>query len=147
LSFDLLPSEIEADWPLFNGGIAMFTIKAIETRLSVADVKRSAAFYHELLGMNVGTLWPEERPEFAILHRDGLRLQLGASEAASIGSCTLCFDVSDAKALHAHVKKAVSIDWEPEVYFYHRREFAFRDPDGHTVIVSEVTDDPVTCAE
>ena len=36
-------------------------------------------------------------------------------------------------------------EWGPEVYFYHRREFAFRDPDGHWVILSEVTDDPPTC--
>ena len=38
----------------------------------------------------------------------------------------------------------MTIEWGPEVYAYHRREFAFRDPDGHLVIVSEETDDPVT---
>jgi catechol 2,3-dioxygenase-like lactoylglutathione lyase family enzyme len=27
------------------------------------------------------------------------------------------------------------------------REFAFRDPDGHLIIISEETDDPVTAAE
>jgi catechol 2,3-dioxygenase-like lactoylglutathione lyase family enzyme len=125
----------------------MLTIKAIETRLSVVDVKRSAAFYSQVLGMQVGTLWPDERPQFGILHRDGLRLQLGASDSAAIGSCTLCVDVSDAAALHTHIKNTVAIEWGAEVYFYHRREFAFKDLDGHTVIVSEVTDDPVTCAE
>jgi catechol 2,3-dioxygenase-like lactoylglutathione lyase family enzyme len=125
----------------------VITFKAIETRLSVADVKRSAEFYSQVLGMHVNTLWPEDEPQFAILSRDGLRLQLGASEGAAVGSCTLCFDVSDAAEMHALIKDTVNINWGPEVYFYHRREFAFRDPDGHTVIVSEVTDDPVTCAE
>jgi catechol 2,3-dioxygenase-like lactoylglutathione lyase family enzyme len=123
----------------------MSTIKAIETRLPVTDVKRSAAFYSNVLGLDTNTLWPGDSPQFAILNRDGLRLQLGVSDRASIGTCTLCFDVSDATALHSEIKKKVDIEWGPEVYFYHRREFAFRDPDGHMVIVSEVTDDPVTC--
>jgi len=44
-------------------------------------------------------------------------------------------------------KGRVTIEWGPEVYFYQRREFAFRDPDGHLIIISEETDDPVTAAE
>jgi catechol 2,3-dioxygenase-like lactoylglutathione lyase family enzyme len=125
----------------------MPTIKAIETRLPVTDVKRSAAFYSDVLGLHVGTLWPDDLPQFAILNRDGLRLQLGVSDSSGIGSCTLCFDVTDATALHSKIKEKMEIEWGPEVYFYHRREFAFRDPDGHMVIVSEVTNDPVTCTE
>ena len=54
----------------------MTTIKAIEARVPVTDVKRSAAFYSDVLGLHMGTLWPDDRPEFAILNRDGLRLQL-----------------------------------------------------------------------
>jgi catechol 2,3-dioxygenase-like lactoylglutathione lyase family enzyme len=125
----------------------MPTIKAIETRLPVTDVKRSAAFYSDVLGLHVGTLWPDDLPQFAILNRDGLRLQLGVSDSSGVGGCTLCFDVTDATALHSKIKEKVEIEWGPEVYFYHRREFAFRDPDGHMVIVSEVTNDPVTCTE
>lgn len=125
----------------------MTTIKAIEARLPVTDVRASAAFYSQVLGFDVGTLWPEDSPEFAILSRDGLRLQLGLSDLPAVGSCTLCFDVTDASAMHSKLKDKVKIDWGPEVYFYHRREFAFRDPDGHTIIVSEVTSDPVTCEE
>lgn len=55
----------------------MPSVKAIETRLPVTDVKRSASFYADVLGLNIGTLWPEDQPGFAILSRDGLRLQLG----------------------------------------------------------------------
>jgi catechol 2,3-dioxygenase-like lactoylglutathione lyase family enzyme len=131
--------------------IVMSTIKAIEARLAVADVKRSADFYANVLNFSVGTLWPENEPEFAILHRDGLRLQLGKRDSpvtnTSYESCTLCLDVSDALELHASIKAKVSIDWGPEVYFYQRREFSFKDPDGHGIIVSEVTADPVTCNE
>jgi catechol 2,3-dioxygenase-like lactoylglutathione lyase family enzyme len=125
----------------------MTTIKAIEARLPVTNVRASAAFYSEILGFGVVTLWPEHSPEFAILSRDGLRLQLELSERSTVGSCTLCFDVTDASSMHSKIKDKVKIDWGPEVYFYHRREFAFRDPDGHTIIVSEVTSDPVTCRD
>ena len=59
---------------------------------------------------------------------------------------TLYFDVSDALACSG-LKGKVTIEWGPEVYFYQRREFAFRDPDGHLIIISEETDDPVTCVE
>jgi len=45
------------------------------------------------------------------------------------------------------LKGRVTVEWGPEVYFYQRREFAFRDPDGHLIIISEETDDPVTAAE
>jgi hypothetical protein len=41
----------------------------------------------------------------------------------------------------------VTIEWGPEVYFYHRREFAFHDPDGHLIVISEETDDPVTAID
>lgn len=125
----------------------MTTIKAIETRLSVDDVKRSADFYTSMLGFRVGVLWPEGSPEFAILHRDGLRLQLGKRAAAEASVSTICLDVSGALDLHTAIKDKVTIDWGPEVYFYGRREFSFKDPDGHGIIVSEVTDEPVTCQD
>jgi catechol 2,3-dioxygenase-like lactoylglutathione lyase family enzyme len=124
-------------------------IKAIEARLGVADVKRSAQFYADVLGFRIGTLWPEDVPDIAILHRDGLRLQLGRrdepAQAGAEDSCALCLDVTGAVEMHAAIKTRVAIEWGPEVYSYHRREFAFKDPDGYMVLVSEVTDDPVTC--
>ena len=90
-----------------------------------------------------------QRPQFAILSRDGLRLQLGRSasdpRSAQRAPCTLWLDVAAIGGLYAALQEKVRIEWGPEVYFYHRREFAFRDPDGHWVILSEVTDDPSTC--
>ena len=129
----------------------MPSIKAIEVRLDVANVGRSADFYADMLGFEVGALWPDDSPQFAILTRDGLRLQLGRREdistPASRPACTLWLDVAGIGDLHATTKEKVNIEWGPDVYFYHRREFAFRDPDGHLVILSEVTDDPSTCEE
>ena len=59
----------------------MPSIKAIEARLDVADVARSAGFYAVMLGFDIGTLSPEDSPQFAILSRDGLRLQLSRRRA------------------------------------------------------------------
>jgi catechol 2,3-dioxygenase-like lactoylglutathione lyase family enzyme len=129
--------------------ITMPSIKAIEARIDVANVTRSAAFYADVLGFEVGPLWPDPLPQFAILNRDGLRLQLGRREDTSVRAshpaCTLWFDVAGLADLHSTIKEKVNIEWGPEVYFYQRREFAFRDPDGYLVILSEVTDDPPTC--
>lgn len=69
--------------------------------------------------------------------RDGERL----------GACELVFDVEDVRGLHASLAGAVPVEWGPEVYFYGRREFAVRDPDGNLLIFSEPTDDPPTCPE
>jgi catechol 2,3-dioxygenase-like lactoylglutathione lyase family enzyme len=123
-------------------------VKSIEARLPVTDVDRSAAFFANSLGFRIDTLWPQRNPEFAILDRDGLRLQLGKVEASGSGSSTtLWLDVEELVDLHSTVQNHASIEWGPEVYSYGRREFGFRDPDGNWVIVSEVTNDPPTCVE
>jgi catechol 2,3-dioxygenase-like lactoylglutathione lyase family enzyme len=125
------------------------TIKSIEVRLDVADVARSARFYVAVLGFEVGTLWPEESPQFAILGRDGVRLQLGRSEGASTpgrpSTSTLWLDVEGVEEWHSRISRDVSVEWGPEVYWYGRREFAFRDPDRHLIVISEVTGDPPAC--
>jgi hypothetical protein len=59
----------------------------------------------------------------------------------------LSFEVRDAQALHSSLAGSIPIEWGPEVYWYGRREFAFRDPNGYLVIVSEETADPPTCTE
>ena len=129
----------------------MSTIKAIEVRLDVEDVSRSAGFYAHALGFEIDTMWPDAAPQFAIRRRDGLRLQLGSSSSdtrvAQRAPCTLWLDVAAIGELYVALQDKVRIEWGPEVYFYHRREFAFRDPDGHLVILSEVTDDSPTCEE
>jgi catechol 2,3-dioxygenase-like lactoylglutathione lyase family enzyme len=127
----------------------MPTVHAIEARLHVADVARSVAFYRSTLGFEIGTLWPEDSPQLAILSRDRVRLQLGSNTgtpgSAQHSGCTLWLDVDELSELYARVRERVGVEWGPDVYFYGRREFAFRDPDGHVIILSEVTHDPPTC--
>jgi catechol 2,3-dioxygenase-like lactoylglutathione lyase family enzyme len=121
---------------------------AISPRLHVADFDRSLAFYRDVLGFTVDATFPEVHADFALLSRDGVSLQIGGPEAhkqaADRPTVTLYLDVEDAAAWHARVEGRVAVEWGPEVFFYGRIEFAFRDPDGHLIIVSEETDDPAT---
>jgi catechol 2,3-dioxygenase-like lactoylglutathione lyase family enzyme len=129
----------------------MSQLLSISPRLHIADFNRSVAFYRDVLEFSVDATFPEENPQFALLSRDGVALQIGGPEASRKASdpanVTLYLDVDDAVGLHAELKGRIAIEWGPEVYFYQRREFAFRDPDGHLIIVSEETDDPPTVSE
>jgi catechol 2,3-dioxygenase-like lactoylglutathione lyase family enzyme len=129
----------------------MSRFNSLEPRLHIADFTRSVAFYRDVLGFEVLSTFPEEKPSFALLARDGVGLQIGGinttKASANPPTVTLYFDVTDALALHERLKAQVKIEWGPDVFFYHRREFALRDPDGHLIIISEETDDPVTLVE
>jgi catechol 2,3-dioxygenase-like lactoylglutathione lyase family enzyme len=119
---------------------------SISPRLHTADFTRSVAFYRDVLGFTIDTTFPEDQPQFALLSRDGIGLQIGGPEAkkrdGERANVTLYLQVEDARALHAALKDRIPIEWGPQVFFYQRREFAVRDPDGHLIIVSEETDDP-----
>ena len=129
----------------------MAYLLSISPRLHIADFNRSVAFYRDVLGFSVDATFPEENPQFALLSRDGVGLQIGGPEARKTdgdpATATFYLDVDDVRGLHAELKDKVTIEWGPEVYFYQRREFAFRDPDGHLIIASEETDDPPTVSD
>lgn len=123
----------------------------VEPRLHVQDLGRALAFFRDLLGFRVTTLFPESQPVFAMLARDGAHLQLGGPggkrTAEQQSTCSLWLDVDDAIALHRELASKMPIEWGPEVYFYGRREFAVRDPDGNLIVFSAETSDPPTCRE
>jgi catechol 2,3-dioxygenase-like lactoylglutathione lyase family enzyme len=118
-------------------------------RLPVADLGRTIAYYTGLLGFEASVLWPEMHPTFAILERDAVSLGFFTPDAhrgaVTIGTADLYLATEDVRALHAAIRDRVTIEWGPEVYFYGRREFAVRDPDGYLLIFTEPTDDPPTC--
>ena len=120
-------------------------------RLPVADLARTVAFYTRVLGFQVSVLWPEDRPTFTILDRDAVSLGFFTPDAhrgqVTIGTADLYLGADDVRALHAAIKAVLPVEWGPEVYFYGRREFAVRDPDGYLLIFTEPTDDPPTCGE
>lgn len=120
-------------------------------RLPVGDLDTTLAFYTSLLGFRVGVLWPDEAPTFCILDRDDVSLGFFTPDthrgSVIIGSVDLYLAVDDVRALHDKLRDHVTIEWGPEVYFYGRREFAIRDPDGYLLIFTEPTDDPPTCLD
>jgi hypothetical protein len=92
--------------------------------------------------------WPTDEPTFAILERDGTILQFYVSgQNDSCGFGTISIDTDDAPSVHSALAEKVVIEWGPEVYWYGRREFSFRDPDGYAIIISEQTSDPPDCTE
>ena len=120
-------------------------------RLPVADLGRTVAFYTRTLGFRVSALWPDDRPTFVILDRDSVSLGFFTPDAVrgqvTIGTADLYVGAEDVLGLHAAIKDLVKVEWGPEVFFYGRREFAVRDPDGYLLIFTEPTDDPPTCGE
>lgn len=119
----------------------------VSPRLPVRDLARAVTFYREMLGFHAGQPWPAEAPTFVMLERDGVVLQFYVPQPLEpTGHGTINLEVDDVRPLHKALKDRLTIDWGPEVYWYRRREFSFRDPDGYTVVISAETDDPVDCA-
>jgi catechol 2,3-dioxygenase-like lactoylglutathione lyase family enzyme len=116
-------------------------------RLPIRSLEGTLRFYEDVLGFEAGDPWPEDDPTFVVMRRDDVMLQfLLAQPGEAVGHVTIAINVSDAKAVHAALKDRVKIEWGPEVYWYGRREFSFRDPDGYPIIISEETSDPPDCA-
>jgi catechol 2,3-dioxygenase-like lactoylglutathione lyase family enzyme len=123
----------------------------VTPRFPVADLRRTMAFYKQALGFREAVSWPEDNPTFCILHRDQVSLGFFVPEqphpSAAAENGDFYIQVEDVRGLHEALKETVEIEWGPEVYWYRRREFAVRDPDGYLVIFTEPTEDPPTCAE
>lgn len=115
-------------------------------RLPIRSLEGTLRFYEDILGFEAGDPWPEDDPTFVVMRRDDVVLQFSlAQPGEAVGHVTVALNVSDARAVHAAVKDRVTIEWGPEVYWYGRREFSFRDPDGYPIIISEETSDPPDC--
>jgi catechol 2,3-dioxygenase-like lactoylglutathione lyase family enzyme len=119
-------------------------------RLPTADLARTIDFYTKFLDFRVGNLWPKQASTFVILDRDGVSVQFYVLESAApsaMGVAVLSLEVDDALAMHQLLDGRLKVEWGPEVYWYGRREFAVRDPNGYLIIFSEPTNDPPTCRE
>jgi catechol 2,3-dioxygenase-like lactoylglutathione lyase family enzyme len=120
----------------------------VSPRLPIRDLERTIAFYEDLLGFEAGDPWPEDDPSFVLMRRDGVVLQfILAQPNEHVGNVTISLNVDDALAIHQAVAGKVEVEWGPEVYWYGRREFSFRDPDGYALIISAETSDPVESQE
>lgn len=121
----------------------------VTPRVPVTDLRRTIDFYTQILGFTEDVVWPEDQPTFCILARDTVSLGFfvpdGCRTGAKQGTCDLYIEVDGVRELHTELKDKLKIEWGPEVYSYGRREFAFRDPDGYLIILTEETDDPPAC--
>jgi catechol 2,3-dioxygenase-like lactoylglutathione lyase family enzyme len=127
----------------------MARLLKVAPRLPVRNLARTIEFYTSVLDFEIdGTPWPADEPAFVILERDDTVLQFYVSEQSDqCGFAALSIDTDDARSVHTALAGKVTIEWGPEVYWYGRREFSFRDPDGYAVIISERTSDPPDCTE
>jgi catechol 2,3-dioxygenase-like lactoylglutathione lyase family enzyme len=123
----------------------------ITPRFPVADLPRTIDFYRRLLGFRQDIAWPEDNPTFCILQRDQVSLGFFTPDehrpSTTTGNGEFYIEIAGMQALLDAIRNKVTIEWGPEVYWYGRREFAIRDPDGYLVIFTEPTDDPPTCQE
>src|SRR5215813_10546113 len=127
--------------PIFEGVIP---------RLPVRNLRRTVDFYSGCLGFAPDVVRPEDNPAFAILRRDSTSLgffEPSEHQPGPIGYAELYLHVTDSLAFHETIRANAQIEWGPEVYSYGRREFAFRDPDGYQVIVTEPTEESPTTSE
>ncbi|NIP57754.1 MAG: hypothetical protein GWO00_07100, partial [Gemmatimonadetes bacterium] len=124
----------------------MTEFNGVSPSLRVTDLDASLAFYTDVLGFVVDTLWPADAPTLAILDHGPVHLMLrteGCHEDPSPAfTGDLRFDVAGVEELASALRGRVEIEWGPEVYHYGRREFGVRDPDGYLLIFSEPASRP-----
>ena len=128
----------------------MPTFAEVIPRLPVRNLQRTLGFYAGCLGFTPDVVWPEDNPTFAILRRDSTSLgffEPSEHQTGPIGYAELYIHVTDSLAVHESIRKKALIEWGPEIYSYGRREFAFRDPDGYLVIVTEPIEESPTTSE
>ncbi|MEM7223664.1 MAG: VOC family protein [Pseudomonadota bacterium] len=105
--------------------------------LQVSDIKRSVAFYKDVLGFEEGGLWGDP-PAFSIVGRGTVTIMLDQSRDPSpmpVNQYWAAYVyVDDANALHREfVEAGAEIVRGPEDMFYGCRDFDVRDPDGHLI--------------
>jgi catechol 2,3-dioxygenase-like lactoylglutathione lyase family enzyme len=127
-------------------------LNQITPSLRATNLQRTIDFYTQTLGFNVELLWPDqENPSLAILTHGSARISFFMDDDEPHTPATLTgqlwIDVEDVLALHAQIVDKVEVLWGPEVYSYHRREFAIKDPNGYLLAFSERTTDPPSFPE
>jgi catechol 2,3-dioxygenase-like lactoylglutathione lyase family enzyme len=127
----------------------MTRFQSVTPNLLVSDIRKSTAFYRDVLGFAVKQTVPEAEPfVFVWLERDGVPVFLndpkaiehdfpGASSMTFGGTATLFFVISGVDAYHAAVAPKTRVVMPLKTQFYGMREFAITDPDGHIITFAE----------
>ncbi len=120
----------------------------VAPRLPVSDLTRTVEFYTAVLGFTPGDAWPQDHPTFVILVRDDVTLHFYVADGAvSVDSGAIYIDADNGEQEFERLAGRVAVDWGPEVYWYGRYEFSFKDPNGYDIVISQETDRTPTCSE
>jgi catechol 2,3-dioxygenase-like lactoylglutathione lyase family enzyme len=112
--------------------------------LVVADLKRSVAFYCDILGFQQPGYWGEP-PCFAMINRDKFDLMLSLASSpeqirpqGAIGVWDFHMRVSDVEAEREWItSRGVKLASEPRVTEYEMKEIEVLDPDGYRVCLGQ----------
>ena len=127
----------------------MTRFQSVTPNLLVSDIRKSTAFYRDVLGFAVKQTVPEAEPfVFVWLERDGVPVFLNDITAAAHdypeavklppgGTAALFFIISGVDAYHAGVASKTKVVMPLKTQFYGMREFAVTDPDGHIITFAE----------
>jgi catechol 2,3-dioxygenase-like lactoylglutathione lyase family enzyme len=127
----------------------------VTPNIVVTDVKRSLAFYRDVLGLSVVTTVPETEPfAFAWMQRDGVNVFLNGIDAVRadlpalgsrpIGGAGTLYIVLEAEtpasgvdAMRAAAGSRARVIMELKDQFYGMREFGIEDPDGYVIFFAQ----------
>ena len=127
----------------------MTRFQSITPNLLVRDVRKSTAFYRDVLGFAIKQTVPDTEPfVFVWMERDGVPVFLNDiaaaahdyPEAATLppgGTAALFFVITGVDAYHAGVAPKANVVMPLKTQFYGMREFAITDPDGHLITFAE----------
>ena len=108
--------------------------------LAVPDLERSAAYYRDILGFQVG--W-EEASDWRLVERDGVRVMLGHCpkdmQPSELGSHNWFgyLEVDDVDALHAEIEARGAASSPPKNMHYGMREIVVTTVDGHRIVFGQ----------
>lgn len=130
-------------------------LKSLTPMLSVADLRRTMAFYCDRLGFLVAAQFGEPDPVWCTLRRDGFTLMFNQPPAADMESMppgakdrqVYYFYPDNVAALHHRWKTDALPVTDLRVTEYRMLEFELRDPDGYWLWFGQETDKPATVRE
>jgi uncharacterized glyoxalase superfamily protein PhnB len=114
--------------------MAKFT--SMTPMLQTGDLRRTIAFYKEILGFELLGLWPDDAtPVWCELASGGARLMFMTNDHLGEPqlSGTLYIRTDDVLELHARIADRVEVEWGPEIYDYGMHEFAIKDCNGYRI--------------
>jgi uncharacterized protein (TIGR02246 family) len=116
-------------------------VNAVVPVFHVVSVKKSIAWYADILGFSANPFGPSDEPVFAILQRDGQELMLQNSCAMlpqrSGDDWDAYIRVADVEAMRESVRAKVPGVEGIELREYGCREFTVTDPDGHVLVIGQ----------